>query len=60
MPRIVGAIAIWLIVAPFLLGYAESVPAVRNDVGVGIVMLIGAITWGLSGLRHSDIRVDHR
>ena len=59
-PWMLGIIAIWLIAAPFLLGYAESVPAMRNDVAVGIVMLIGAVSWAVSSTRGTDIHLERR
>jgi SPW repeat-containing protein len=51
MPWILAVIASWLIAAPFLLGYAETEPAMHNDVGVGVVMLLGALAWGFSEWR---------
>ena len=51
-------VAIWLIAAPFLLGYEETKPAMQNDVGVGAVMLLGALAWGLSEWRGRGLRTD--
>lgn len=51
MPWILAAIASWLIAAPFLLGYAETETAMRNDVGVGAVILLGALIWGVAEMR---------
>lgn len=60
MPWVLAVIAIWLIAAPFVLGYAESAPAMRNDVGVGIVVLVGALSWGLSTMRRAAIHIQQR
>lgn len=64
MPWLLALIAIWLIAAPFLLGYAETEFAMRNDVGVGTVMLLGALAWGVSEWRGhglgTDMQTQHR
>jgi hypothetical protein len=41
----------WLIGASFLLGYAETQSAMRNDIAVGALILIGALFWGWTELR---------
>ncbi len=46
LPWILAVVAIWLIAAPFLLGYVDTGPAMQNDIGVGAVMLLGALIWG--------------
>ena len=51
IPWLVALIAIWLIAAPFVLGYANIDVAMRNDVGVGVVMFIGALAWWVSEWR---------
>lgn len=51
LPWILAMVAAWLIGAPFLLGYAETELAMRNDVMVGALMLIGAFFWGFSEFR---------
>ena len=38
IPWLVELVAIWLIAAPFVLGYANTDVAMRNDVGVGLVL----------------------
>jgi hypothetical protein len=58
MPWILAVIAIWLIAAPFLLGYAQTEPAMHNDVGVGVVMLLGSLIWGFSELRHHGLSTE--
>jgi hypothetical protein len=51
IPWLVELVAIWLIAAPFVLGYANTDAAMRNDVGVGLVMLISGLVWWLSDWR---------
>jgi SPW repeat-containing protein len=51
IPWLVELVAIWLIAAPFVLGYANTDVAMRNDVGVGLVLFIGALAWWLSDSR---------
>lgn len=46
LPWALALVAIWLIGAPFLLGYAETERAMQNDVGIGSLMLMGALVWG--------------
>ncbi|HEU4686664.1 MAG TPA: SPW repeat protein [Nitrospira sp.] len=58
LPWILALIAIWLIAAPFVLDYAQTEQAMRNDVAVGFVMLLGALFWGLSEWRHHDWGTD--
>lgn len=58
MPWVLAIIAIWLIAAPFLLGYSETESAMRNDVGVGAVILLGALAWGVSEMRHHGLGTD--
>jgi len=58
LPWILALIAVWLIVAPFLLGYAQTEPAMQNDIGVGLVILFGALFWGFSEWRHHGIGTD--
>lgn len=55
LPWILAIVAIWLIAAPFVLGYANTEPALHNDVGVGVAILLGALFWGLSELRGHGI-----
>lgn len=54
LPWILAIIAVWLIAAPFVLGYASTEPAMHNDVGVGVVILLSVLFWGFSEMR------DHR
>jgi hypothetical protein len=58
IPWILAIMAGWLIAAPSVLGYANTEIAMKNDVGVGMVMLIGALSWGFSELRHHGLRKD--
>ncbi len=58
LPWILAVVSIWLIAAPFTLGYAETGPAMHNDVGVGAVMLLGALYWGFSELRQHGFSKD--
>ncbi len=58
LPWAVAVLAIWLIGAPFLLGYTETEPAMLNDVGVGAGMLLGALIWGFSGARGPGLVTD--
>ena len=51
VPWLVELVGIWLIAAPFVLGYAHTDAAMRNDVAVGLVMSIGALAWWLSDSR---------
>jgi hypothetical protein len=51
LPWIIGVLAMWLIGAPLLLGYEETPLAMRNDVAVGLLILIGTFAWGWSELR---------
>ncbi len=51
MPSVFAVVALWLMAAPFLLGYADSTIAMRNDVAVGAVILIAALWWGLRELK---------
>ncbi|HEX2055534.1 MAG TPA: SPW repeat protein [Nitrospiraceae bacterium] len=51
LPWIIGVLAMWLISAPFLLGYEETPSAMRNDVAVGLLILIGTFVWGWTELR---------
>jgi hypothetical protein len=53
LPAIVGLGALWLIAAPFLLGYAETAPAMQNDIGVGSVILLAAVFWFYQFLKGS-------
>ena len=48
IPWILAIMAGWLIAAPVVLGYANTAEiAMKNDVGVGMVMLIGTLCWGV-------------
>ena len=59
IPWILAIMAGWLIAAPVVLGYANTAEiAIKNDVGVGMVMLIGTLCWGFSELRHHGLRKD--
>jgi len=58
LPWILAIVAIWLIAAPFVLGYANTEPAMHNDVGVGVAILLGALFWGLSGIRTHGLNTD--
>jgi hypothetical protein len=58
MPWVLAIIASWLIAAPFLLGYSETESAMRNDVGVGAVILLGALALGWSEMRHHGLGTD--
>lgn len=58
LPWILAAVGSWLIVAPFLRGYASTEVAKNNDVGVGVIMVLGALIWRFSELRHHGSHVD--
>lgn len=58
LPWILAVIAIWLIAAPFVLGYAMTEPAMHNDVAVGVVILLGSLVWGFSELRRYGLSSD--
>ncbi len=51
MPSLFALFAVWLVAAPFLLGYADNDTAVRNDVAVGVAILIATTFWGLRELK---------
>ena len=55
LPWILAIIAAWLIAAPFVLGYANTEPAMHNDVGVGVVILLAALFWGFSEIRDHGV-----
>jgi hypothetical protein len=50
-PWMLAALGGWLISAPFLLGYTETSHALKNDVAVGALILVGAAFWGFVELR---------
>ncbi|CAI4030815.1 hypothetical protein DNFV4_01245 [Nitrospira tepida] len=58
LPWILAVVAVWLIAAPFLLGYAETGPAMQNDIAVGVVMLLGALIWGYGEWRGHGVSAD--
>lgn len=58
LPWILAVVGSWLVAAPFLLGYASTEVAKNNDVGVGVIMVLGALIWGFSELRHHGSSVD--
>lgn len=58
LPWILAVVGSWLIAAPFLLGYAGTEIAKNNDIGVGVIMVVGALIWGFSELRHHGSSVD--
>lgn len=64
VPWILAIVGSWLIAAPFLLGYAATEAAKNNDIGVGMVMVLGALVWGFLGFRHqglgTDMHAQHR
>ena len=64
LPSILAIVGGWLIAAPFLLGYAGTEAAKNNDIGVGVLMVLGALVWGFFGLRHpglsTDMHAQHR
>jgi len=64
LPWILAIVGGWLIAAPFLLDYAGTEAAKNNDVGVGMLMVLGALVWGFRGLRHpglsTDMHTQHR
>ena len=60
IPWILAAIGGWLIAAPFLLSYAGTEIAKHNDVGVGLVMVLGALIWGFPNGLGTDVRIQHR
>ncbi len=40
-------LGIWLILAPFVLGYSDTAGALWSDIIVGVLIVIGGL-WGLS------------
>jgi len=58
LPWILAIVGIWLIAAPFALGYAQTEPAMHNDVAVGAAIVLGALFWGFSELRHHGLSTD--
>lgn len=58
LPWILAVVGSWLIAAPFLLGYAGTEIAKHNDVGVGVVIVFGALIGGFSELRHQRQSTD--
>ncbi len=64
MPWIFAIIALWLIAAPFVLGYADTPIAMNNDIAVGAVMFLGAVMWGFWEARHhgfgTNLQTQHR
>ena len=51
LPSLFAMVAIWLMAAPFALGYRETTAAMQNDAAVGAVMLIAACFWGYHELK---------
>ncbi len=51
LPWLLSFAAVWLIAAPFLLGYADTTVAMQNDVAVGAVMLIAGFIGVYQALR---------
>jgi hypothetical protein len=58
LPWAFAVVGSWLIAAPFLLGYSGTEIAKNNDIGVGALMIVGALIWGFSELRHRGSSVD--
>lgn len=58
LPWVLAIVGGWLIAAPFLLGYAGTEAAKINDVGIGVVMVLGALVWGFFGLRYHGLSTD--
>jgi hypothetical protein len=58
LPWTLAIVASWLIAAPFVLGYAKTEPAMYNDVGIGVVLLVGTLFWGFSELSHHGFSRD--
>jgi len=46
VPWILAVVGGWLVAAPFVLNYASTEVAKHNDVGVGLVILLGSLVWG--------------
>jgi hypothetical protein len=57
LPWILAIVGGWLIAAPFLLDDAGT-DAAKNNVGVGMLMVLGALVWGFWGLRHPGLSTD--
>jgi hypothetical protein len=51
IPWLFAIVAMWLIAAPFVLGYSNMDVAMQNDIGVGAVTLMGALAWWFSEWR---------
>lgn len=51
LPWLLSFVAVWLIAAPFLLGYADTTVAMQNDIAVGAVMLIAGFIGVYQALR---------
>lgn len=49
LPWILSFLAVWLMAAPFTLGYQETTLAMQNDLAVGVVLLIA----GAYGIYHA-------
>ena len=45
LPWILAILGSWLIAAPFVLDYATTEVAKRNDVSIGLAMLFGTCVW---------------
>lgn len=45
MPWLFFIASIWLVAAPFFLGYQDAAVPMRNDIVVGAVMLIASAYW---------------
>jgi hypothetical protein len=58
LPWVLAIVGGWLIAAPFLLGYAGTEAAKNNDVGIGVIMVLGALVWGFFGLRYHGLSTD--
>lgn len=41
---VLSVLALWLVVAPFILSYYEVVPALASDIGAGVAL--GVLAWG--------------
>jgi hypothetical protein len=57
LPSIFAVAAIWLMTAPFALGYKEITAAMQNDIAVGAVILIAAFFWGYRELKEDGWNV---
>ena len=55
VPWVLAVLAIWLLAAPFVLGYTETAAAMQNDIAAGSALLVGAFFLAFSGWEKTAI-----